>query len=73
MAIDTAAKRASVIRVDLPRSLLPPPSGTIGEGQRAHLAMTYSGISASSGGGGGGSAAGNGAMTSVGIFVGFSA
>lgn len=53
MAIDTAAKRASIIRVDLPRSLLPPPSGTIGESQRAHLAMAYSGISASSEGGGG--------------------
>jgi len=44
MAIDTAAKRASALSFFQLGCLLPIPDGTIGQGDRQHLAGFYSGI-----------------------------
>jgi len=47
MAIDTKAKRASVVN-NLARSTVPPPpSGTIGAAARRHLAGLYAGLASS--------------------------
>jgi hypothetical protein len=45
MAIDTAAKRASAVRFLSPwATVLPVPSGSIGQGARQATAFMYSGI-----------------------------
>lgn len=50
MAVDTAAKRMSLVGYGMPfRLALPAPDGTIGQGDRQHLAGLYSGILASAG------------------------
>ena len=47
MAVDTAEKRASVIQFAMPLVMvLPVPSGTIAEPERAHLVDMYAGIPA---------------------------
>jgi hypothetical protein len=43
-AVDTAAKRASV--VNMAGHALPIPAGTVSDSDRAHLAMAYTGIAA---------------------------
>lgn len=42
MAVDTAAKRASILGLGLVAALvLPPPDGAISDGDRQHVAFTY--------------------------------
>lgn len=49
MAVDTRSKRASAVSFDLPFVMaLPLPDGVLGQGDRAHLAMSYSGITSTS-------------------------
>ncbi|HXG36513.1 MAG TPA: hypothetical protein VNL15_06065 [Dehalococcoidia bacterium] len=46
--LDTRSKRASSVQVLSPWVLAPPaPDGLIGQGDRQHIAWTYSGIDAS--------------------------
>lgn len=45
MAIDTAAKRASVMHIALPAwSVLPIPDASVGDGDKLHLLRLYAGI-----------------------------
>ena len=45
MALDTRSKRASSVGILLAFVLAPPlPDGTLGQGDRQHIAATYSGI-----------------------------
>lgn len=45
MAIDTLAKRSSALNVGMPWHVtLPPADGSIGQGDRQHVAHQYSGI-----------------------------
>ena len=45
--LDTRSKRASSVQILMPWVLAPPaPDGTIGAGDRQHIALSYSGISA---------------------------
>lgn len=46
MAIDTAAKRASVISFATERAPLRPPDAINTAGERAHIAFAYAGIAA---------------------------
>jgi hypothetical protein len=50
--LDTRSKRASSVQVLGPATLTPVlPDGTIGQGDRQHIAWTYSGIAAAAPGG----------------------
>lgn len=55
MAIDSVAKRFSIMDMDNNHAVIVP-DGTIDGGDRQHLLMLYSGIAADAGGGGGGGA-----------------
>jgi hypothetical protein len=47
MAIDTRNKRSSAVSVGSPwRAMLPEPDGAVGQADRQHVALMYSGISA---------------------------
>ena len=48
MAVDSRSKRASAVSILSPWMLSPPlPDGTVGQGDRQHVAWAYSGILAS--------------------------